>query len=212
MPFISPSRPPCRIQPDREIGRVCVCERETGSPRERKGTPNRRSSFPHSPCSSSPPSPPHDELAMAPHVGFDTEQIKDKARKDLLYLLEGVSKASSCRHGRQQTCNPPLHRRSAARRTSCWNEAWPAPSAPSSKSRRSRTTALTSSSSWRTTMPTPASVTLSSWHGANAPAMPRPSQVCNPGAILIRHCARALRAGHCEGPPPVLSLTSPPDA
>lgn len=31
---------------------------------------------------------------MAPHAGFDTDQIKDKARKDLLYLLEGVSKAS----------------------------------------------------------------------------------------------------------------------
>ncbi|ETS87059.1 hypothetical protein PFICI_00887 [Pestalotiopsis fici W106-1] len=27
---------------------------------------------------------------MAPHVGFDTEQIRDKARKDILYLLEGV--------------------------------------------------------------------------------------------------------------------------
>ncbi|KAI1765327.1 vacuolar protein sorting 33A-like protein [Hypoxylon sp. FL1150] len=27
---------------------------------------------------------------MAPHVGFDAEQIRDKARKDLLYLLEGV--------------------------------------------------------------------------------------------------------------------------
>ncbi|KAI0382078.1 vacuolar protein sorting 33A-like protein [Hypomontagnella monticulosa] len=27
---------------------------------------------------------------MAPHVGFDSEQIRDKARKDLLYLLEGV--------------------------------------------------------------------------------------------------------------------------
>ncbi|CZT47326.1 probable vacuolar sorting protein [Rhynchosporium secalis] len=27
---------------------------------------------------------------MAPHAGFDTEQIKEKARKDLLYLLEGV--------------------------------------------------------------------------------------------------------------------------
>lgn len=29
----------------------------------------------------------------APHVGLDTNQIKEKARKDLLYLLEGVSKA-----------------------------------------------------------------------------------------------------------------------
>jgi hypothetical protein len=35
---------------------------------------------------------PHVELIMAPHAGFDTDQIKDKSRKDLLYLLEGVSK------------------------------------------------------------------------------------------------------------------------
>ncbi|EHA57400.1 vacuolar protein sorting-associated protein 33A [Pyricularia oryzae 70-15] len=27
---------------------------------------------------------------MAPHVPFDTDQVRDKARKDLLYLLEGV--------------------------------------------------------------------------------------------------------------------------
>ncbi|KAK3328896.1 vacuolar protein sorting 33A-like protein [Apodospora peruviana] len=27
---------------------------------------------------------------MVPHAGFDTEQVKEKARKDLLYLLEGV--------------------------------------------------------------------------------------------------------------------------
>ncbi|KAI1774134.1 vacuolar protein sorting 33A-like protein [Hypoxylon cercidicola] len=27
---------------------------------------------------------------MAPHVGFDAEQIREKSRKDLLYLLEGV--------------------------------------------------------------------------------------------------------------------------
>jgi hypothetical protein len=33
-------------------------------------------------------------MIMAPHVGFDTDQIRDKARKDLLYLLEGVSKAA----------------------------------------------------------------------------------------------------------------------
>lgn len=31
---------------------------------------------------------------MAPPVGFDTEQIRDKARKDLLYLLSVVSKGS----------------------------------------------------------------------------------------------------------------------
>ena len=27
---------------------------------------------------------------MSPYAGFDPEKIKDKARKDLLYLLEGV--------------------------------------------------------------------------------------------------------------------------
>lgn len=36
---------------------------------------------------------PHVEVIMAPHAGFDTETIKQKARKDLLNLLEGVSKA-----------------------------------------------------------------------------------------------------------------------
>jgi hypothetical protein len=29
---------------------------------------------------------------MAPRAGFDTEQVRDKARKDLLHLLEGVSR------------------------------------------------------------------------------------------------------------------------
>lgn len=31
---------------------------------------------------------------MAPHPGIDTDQTKEKARKDLLDLLEGVCKAS----------------------------------------------------------------------------------------------------------------------
>ena len=31
---------------------------------------------------------------MAPQPIFDTDQIKDRARKDILYLLEGVRKAS----------------------------------------------------------------------------------------------------------------------
>lgn len=35
--------------------------------------------------------------AMAPHAGFDTEQVRDKARKDLLYLLEGVSSRARMR-------------------------------------------------------------------------------------------------------------------
>lgn len=30
---------------------------------------------------------------MAPHPGIDTDQIREKARKDLLDLLEGVCKA-----------------------------------------------------------------------------------------------------------------------
>lgn len=33
-------------------------------------------------------------LPMAPQHFFDTDQIKDRARKDILYLLEGVSKGS----------------------------------------------------------------------------------------------------------------------
>ncbi len=33
---------------------------------------------------------------MAPPAGFDTEQVRDRARKDLLYLLEGVSQAGLC--------------------------------------------------------------------------------------------------------------------
>ena len=32
---------------------------------------------------------------MAPHPGLETSSIKDKARKDLLDLLEGVSKAKN---------------------------------------------------------------------------------------------------------------------
>jgi len=39
----------------------------------------------------------HGTLTMAPHAGFDTDHIKDKARKDLLYLLEGVSKGPPMR-------------------------------------------------------------------------------------------------------------------
>jgi hypothetical protein len=31
-------------------------------------------------------------MNMAPRAGFDTEKIHDKARKDLLHLLEGVSR------------------------------------------------------------------------------------------------------------------------
>ena len=32
-------------------------------------------------------------ITMAPHPGIDAEKIKEKARKDLLDLLEGVCKA-----------------------------------------------------------------------------------------------------------------------
>lgn len=35
---------------------------------------------------------------MAPPAGFDTEQIRAKARKDLLYLLSVVSKAPQACH------------------------------------------------------------------------------------------------------------------
>ncbi len=36
-------------------------------------------------------------MSMAPRAGFDTEQVHDKARKDLLHLLEGVSQPSCTR-------------------------------------------------------------------------------------------------------------------
>jgi hypothetical protein len=49
---------------------------------------------------------PHVELIMAPHAGFDPDSIKQKARKDLLHLLEGVSKAFP------GPIPPPDHRRS----------------------------------------------------------------------------------------------------
>jgi hypothetical protein len=46
---------------------------------------------------------------MAPHAGFETDQIKDKAKKDLLYLLEGVSKGSHT-HMRKAAANVPFNR------------------------------------------------------------------------------------------------------
>lgn len=36
---------------------------------------------------------PLDQRIMAPHPGIDTDYIKEKARKDLLSLLEGVCEA-----------------------------------------------------------------------------------------------------------------------
>ena len=38
---------------------------------------------------------PNDGNDMAPHPGIDPDQIKEKARKDLLDLLESVCKAPS---------------------------------------------------------------------------------------------------------------------
>lgn len=51
---------------------------------------------------------------MAPPAGFDTEQIRDKARKDLLYLLSVVSQGSCAKHscGNARSEGPaPLTRR-----------------------------------------------------------------------------------------------------
>lgn len=36
---------------------------------------------------------------MAPHPGLDTDQIREKARKDLLDLLEGVCKDKNAQTG-----------------------------------------------------------------------------------------------------------------
>jgi hypothetical protein len=99
---------------------------------------------------------------MAPRPVFNTAQIKDQARRDLLNLLEGV-------RSRHRPVPPTSHfadrntsRRSAASSTSSSNRASPAPSVPLSRSPRFRSTASTSSSSWRMTMRTRASAMSSS--------------------------------------------------
>ena len=50
---------------------------------------------------------------MAPNIDREADHIRDKARKDLLALLEGVSKAAGFVHVRAQL----THFRSEARRT-----------------------------------------------------------------------------------------------
>lgn len=71
-----------------------AADRRTGLGLTRIAVELEPSSLPASQSLSSHLISPHVELKMAPHAGFDTDQIKDKARKDLLYLLEGVSKDS----------------------------------------------------------------------------------------------------------------------
>jgi len=46
---------------------------------------------------------------MAPHAEFDTEQVKEKARKDLLYLLEGVCLIQKLPWTQQTPINPLPH-------------------------------------------------------------------------------------------------------
>lgn len=89
--------------------------------------------------------PPHVELIMAPYAGFDTDQIKDKARKDLLYLLEGVSKDSRCAI---HLCAPAnlSASRCAERRISLLSEGWLGPFHYSSRSRHCGIMASTKSS------------------------------------------------------------------
>jgi hypothetical protein len=63
-------------------------------------------------------------LTMAPHAGFNTSQIKDKARKDLLYLLEGVRLALSLCRETLVSVMILTPSRSAARRILCSRRAW----------------------------------------------------------------------------------------
>lgn len=114
---------------------------------------------------------------MAPRTEFSSEQIRAKARKDLLYLLEGVSKAHDATPivlpARPRQLNDGAHRY-AARRISSLIALWSAPSGPLSRSRLSRNMASTSSSSSKTTTSTRASTTSSSSQEENAAGTPRP--------------------------------------
>jgi hypothetical protein len=55
---------------------------------------------------------PYVELAMAPHAGFSVDSIPDKSRRDLLVLLEAVSKPDKIMMVRELTVD-----RCEARRT-----------------------------------------------------------------------------------------------
>lgn len=116
---------------------------------------------------------------MAPRTEFSTEQVRNKARKDLLYLLEGVRKAlPSPRPNPAELpgsflANRFVMPRFAVRRTSSSIAAWSAPLASSSRWLFFRNTESTSSSSSRTTMSTRASATSFSSRGANVAAMLR---------------------------------------
>jgi hypothetical protein len=92
---------------------------------------------------------PHVELAMAPHVGFHTDQIKDKSRKDLLYLLEGVSEGARRTDLRKAAANHDVCRY-GGRRIWSLRGVWLAQSAYSSSSRLSRIMASTKFSSLKT--------------------------------------------------------------
>ena len=85
---------------------------------------------------------PHVELTMAPHVGFHTDQIKDKSRKDLLYLLEGVSEGARRTDLNKAAANHDVCRY-GERRIWSLRGVWLAQSAYSSSSRLSRIMAST---------------------------------------------------------------------
>jgi hypothetical protein len=86
---------------------------------------------------------------MAPHVGFHTDQIKDKSRKDLLYLLEGVSEGARRTDLRKAAANHHDVCRYGERRIWSLRGVWLAQSAYSSSSRLSRIMASTRFSSWK---------------------------------------------------------------
>lgn len=94
----------------------------------------------------------HVELEMAPHASFDTDQIKDKARKDLLYLLEGVSKDSQWLADLCKASTDPLACRCEERKIWSLRSLWLVQSVYSSNSLPFRITESIRYSSWRMAM------------------------------------------------------------
>lgn len=110
------------------------------------------------------------KVLMAPHPGIDTDEIRDRARKDLLDLLEGVCKNSCCALQLGRT-GLKLISRFEARRIWSLRKLWPDLLVYLSSFLRFKNMESTEFSCWRTTTLTPRKGTWCSWLGGKRQAM-----------------------------------------